>query len=64
MSQFERFATEGTEKADEWAIVGAMLDVRERGALPNEEGDAIGEYKELVRRRWERERGKNGGTEQ
>ena len=26
MSQFEKFVTEGNEKADEWAKAGAMLD--------------------------------------
>ena len=26
VSQFERFVTEGNEKADEWAKAGAMLD--------------------------------------
>ena len=26
MTQFERFVTEGNEKADEWAKAGAMMD--------------------------------------
>ena len=52
-----------------WNLAGEKI-LRERGALPMEEGDAIGEYKAMYEETflsgWLREdgRGKNGGHEQ
>ena len=55
-----------------WNLSGEKI-LRGRGALPQEEGDAIREYRamheefvfaQLVKERWKRERRKNGGNGQ